>query len=123
MDYEIKTDQYGQTVIIKDGKAHYPWPPPMYNEYDPEDIINPDGTCAYYVRGYLHKEDGPASKSMVNDCVISINYFHKGESHRLDGPRRIYYSIIQNKETNILNQFCIHGEPYSESDFYKKISK
>ena len=68
----------------------------------------------YYLKGNLHRENGPAS--IVSD--YREEWWYKGRRHRINGP-----AIIFQNTTNNINfetfYYYVHGTFYLEEEFWK----
>ena len=70
----------------------------------------PDGTKEWYLKGKLHREDGPAAIYFDGTMVWAIN----DELHREDGPA-VYY------KDNHDNQYFLNGKEYSKQNWKNEL--
>lgn len=74
-----------------DGPAHLAW---TVGSAEPTVV-------GYYVRGVLHREDGPAHRQISSSGDVVEMYYSRGEPHRTDGPAYLEYDstgIVRSSE-------------------------
>jgi len=75
-------------------------------------VIDTENYQAWYIKGNLHREGGPAWIDRENGVK---EWYQHGKLHREDGPAVEY--------ENGDEEWWLNGKAYSEKKFYKKMIK